>query len=228
MQVSTYFGSGKPRNEYLQLALTKIPQGLRDEEAELRTTRWFDYRTMTPTEATYLFAAEYRHAYIEAFKRTRDIERAETVNPFTPEDIFDSRELTVMWQARQAADSIGCKYDFFLRFAFLRFEHRGWRFFPRANHLSSEELVLDARDAWKTVCRASLQVAVSPMYKSGAFDQLPEQNEYYTWLCDQVKQREHPYMALSQLVYTDHGLPEFFASQHFNEATMKRSKTFAQ
>lgn len=228
MQVETYFGSGKFRNEYHQLALEKIPQGLRDQEAELRQTRWFDYRFMTPAEATYLFAAEYRHAYIEAFKRTRDIRKAETINPFSPADIFDSKELNAMWQARQAADAMGCKYDFFLRFAFLRFEHRGWRFFPRANQLSSEELALDARDAWATVCRASLQTAVLPIFKADQFDQLPEQTEYYDWLCKQVQQREHPHMALANLVYTNGDLPESIAAQHFDEAVLKRAKTFAQ
>jgi hypothetical protein len=43
MQVSTYFGSDKTRDEFTTLALTKIPEQLRDNEAELRTTRWFDY-----------------------------------------------------------------------------------------------------------------------------------------------------------------------------------------
>jgi hypothetical protein len=228
MQVANFYGSDKSRDEYTFLALTKIPEHLRENEAELRTTRWFDYRFMTPAEATYLFAAEYRHAYIEAFKRTRDIRKADTINPFAPPDIFDSKELNAMWQARQSADAIGCKYDFFLRFAFLRFEHRGWRFFPRANHLSAEELVLDIRDAWATECRASLQVARLPIYQAAAFDQLPEQNEYYTWVCGQVKQREHPYLALSGLVYTSGVLPEAVAKEHFPQEVLNRAKKFAQ
>lgn len=228
MQVATYYGSDKSRDEYVTLALTKIPEHLRENEAELRTTRWFDYRFMTPAQATYLFAAEYRKAYIDAFARTRDIRKAEEIRPFSPDDIFDSKELNAMWQARQAADAIGCKYDFFLRFAFLRFEHRGWRFFPRANHLSAEELVLDIRDAWGTTCRASLQTAALDTFQAAAFDQLPEQSEYYTWLCSQVRQREHPHLALSGLVYTNGVMPEQVASEHFTQEIMKRAKIFAQ
>jgi hypothetical protein len=228
MQVQTYHGSGKSRNEYQALAVTKIPQHIRENEAELRTSRWFDYRFMTPAEATYLFAAEYRHAYIEAFKRTRDIRTADKVRPFSPDDIFESKELTAMWQARQAADMIGCRYEFFLRFAFLRFEHRGWRFFPRANQLSPEELVLDIRDAWATECRASLQVAQLPIYRAEAYAGVPEQDEYHEWLCGQVKHREHPHLALSRLVYSDPILPEQVAEKHFSAEILKRAKIFAQ
>lgn len=228
MQVSTYYGSGRSRDEYVSLALTKVPEHLRESEAELRQTRWFDYRFMTPAEATYLFAAEYRHAYIEAFKRSRDIRKANEIRPFQPDDIFASKELNAMWQARQAADSIGCKYDFYLRFAFLRFEHRGWRFFPRANHLSAEELILDARDAWAVECRASLQVARLPIYQAAQFDQLPEQREYYDWLCAQVKMREHQHLALSGLVYENGVLPEAIALEHFGEKILQKARIFLQ
>lgn len=227
MQVSTYYGSGRSRAEYVDLALEKVPEHLRENEADLRLTRWFDYRFMTPAEATSLFAAEYRHAYIEAFKRTRDIRKAHEIRPFSPEDIFASKELSAMWQARQAADEIGCKYDFYLRFAFLRFEHRGWRFFPRANHLSAEELVLDARDAWFVECRASLQVARLPLYRADAYDALPEQREYYEWLCGQVKQREHPHLALAGLVYDSGAMPEAFATEHFTQDTLRKARLYA-
>lgn len=227
MQVAEYYGSGFTDQEYFQMALALIPVGLREQEAELRTTRWFDYRFMRPAEATYLFAAEYRHAYIEAFKRCRDIRTADKVRPFTPDNIFESKELNSMWQARQAADAIGCKYNFFLTFAFKRFEHRGWRHFPRANHLAAEELCLDIRDAWATECRASLQVAELPLYRADKFADLPEQHEYYAWLCGQVKQREHPYLALSRLVYTDPILPESIAQNYFDASVLKRAQNFA-
>lgn len=226
MQVNFYYGSGKSRDEYMRLALMKIPQALRDNEAELRQQRWFDYRHLTPAEATYLFAAEYRHAYVEAYKRQRDIRTAEHIRPFAPDDIFACKELNAMWQVRQAADSIGCKYDFYLRFVFDRFAQRGWRYLPRPNQMASEELVLDIRDAWHIECAASLQVAELALYRAAAYNDTPEQNQYYDWLCMQIMQRNHPHLALARVVYDEPILPATEAVKRVPPALLSKAAKF--
>jgi hypothetical protein len=226
-QVKNWFGQDKSRDACDVLALCSIPQKFRDNEADLRGSRWFDYRQMNPVEATYLFAGEYRQATKTWHAKVRDLPSAERARGFVPDDLFASKELIAMWLARQAADKIGCKYDFFLNYAFKNFTERGWRWLPRPNQLYAEELVLDIETGWRVECAASLQLASDPFYHADAYAGLPEQDAYHEYVVAQIKQREHHYLTLSSVVYARKALPEAVALVHFPEAVVKRAKQIA-
>lgn len=69
-----------------------IQPKLLKQEPELMRKKWFDYRRMHPTVATYLFVAEY----IKAFKRMTaaafDVDRSKFVKGMKEIDFMDSRE----------------------------------------------------------------------------------------------------------------------------------------
>lgn len=221
LSTNRFFGSDKTRAEYLALELTKIHEQHRDT-AELLQCRWFDYRYMLPAELTYLFAAVYRSEYIAAYKRTVDIGTANSVCPFAPKDIFESRDLTSMWIARQEADRLGVKYGFFMQFVFDRFATRGWRNLPRPNQLYAEELLLDIRDAWALRCQEVMQLAESPFYLEKNYVRHPYQDEYHSWVIAQIKQRPHRHFALSRALREGH-LPKQVAIEALGESTYERA-----
>ena len=215
------------KNDAWLLEIAKIPQDLREPEPELLTRRWFDYRDLMPAQLTSLFANRYEVAYREAYARIMDARASENVSPLMGRDVFESPELLPIWRARQAADQIGCKYDFYLNFAFKRFFERGWRYMPRPNQLYGEELILDANEAWQETTRASLQLANRKRFLPEQYVGHPDQDAYYAYLVQQVAQREHRHMVLSRLVFREKILPLAVASEHFSADDLTRAESFA-
>lgn len=218
--------SSLTRDDLWLLEVAKVPQELRDDEAELMQSRWFDYRDLLPSQATYLFADTYVSAYREAYSKARDYRVADEVAPLLVLDIFNSADLLPFWRARQAADRIGCKYDFYLRFVMNRYLERGWGYLPRPNQLDGEEVALDVADAWSELLRCTLQLAVKPDFQPGSYRSLPDQDAYHLYLVEQIKKREHHHMVLSRLVFKNRVLPLDVAMNHFSADVLKRAQFF--
>lgn len=171
------------------LSLARIPLETRQQEAELWTSCWYDYRHLHPVQRTYLWTHEYVKAIQDVYRKTRDHARADKVHPFRGQDIFKTAEWLGAYKARQQLDRYGIRYDFALRFAMNRYEGRGWKVFPRPNQLCAEELAEDTHDAWKTECKAKLQIAEHDFYQSVQFVGHPDQIAYRDWLNKQIKTR---------------------------------------
>lgn len=206
--------------------LALIPQELRDEEAGLMQSRWFDYRNMLPAQATEAFAKAYDTVYRDYYAMVRDYRRVEEITPICTE-IFKSAELIAIWKARQAADKIGCKYEFFLREAFKRAWERGNRYLPRPNQLYGDELVSDIAQEWKSVTGQVTPLAERSFFKNSSYVGHPDQDAYHAYLIEQVKNREHRHLLLSRLVFRERVLPLEVAGEHFGADVLSRAKVFA-
>lgn len=214
------------RDDAWLLEIAKIPQEMRDEEAALMQSRWFDYRSLLPAQATLLFSRLYVKLYREYFAKTRDADTAANVVPLIHRDLFESPDLLPFWSARQAADQIGCRYEFYIDFAFARFLERGFRYMPRPNQLYGEAMVLDIYSAWEELKKCTLQLAKTPRFKAGSYTGHPDQDAYHAYLVEQVKAREHRYMFLARLVYRDGVLPVKIAEAHFSEEELRRARFY--
>ena len=177
------------RDDCEALALTKIHANVRKEESALMATRWFDYRLLHPVQATLFFARVYENAIRDIHARTKDQLEAESVLVLDDANVLNTRDGTSYWQARQACDRIGCRYDFALRWIMNRYTDRGWQVFPRPNQLYGVELVMDLADAWAIECSASLQFPISPFYRTEHYVGHPDQDAYQAWLVGQIKSR---------------------------------------
>ena len=217
-------GKGITKHDAWLLEIAKIPDELRKDEAELRLSRWFDYRDLNAVQLTYLFADRYDTIYREFYAKTIDEERAEKVRTLIGKDVFESPELIGVWRARQAADAIGCKYDFYLRFAFNRFFERGWKYAPRPNQMYGEELVMDVKDAWDATLQCTLQLANRKRFQAGNYEGHPDQDAYHSYLVDMVKTREHKHLILSRLVLKERILPQSIAEKHFDNEVLRRAE----
>lgn len=220
------FTSTLTKDDSWVIELSVIPPELREDEAELMQKRWFDYRDLLPAQATELFANTYVEIYRDMYGAFIDIRDAEEIKPLTGVDLFESPDLLPFWRARQAADSLGCKYDFYLRFAFKRFVERGWRYFPRPNQLYGEELVLDIADSWEEAKRCMLYLAKSYRFDPAGYFGHPDQDAYHAYLVEQIKAREHQHMLLARLVFKEGVLPLERAQNEFSADVLKRAQFF--
>lgn len=206
--------------------LELVPQELREQEAELMQMRWFDYQRLLPGQATKVFADTYAQVYREFYGQTRDYRTTEESIDDIPDSIFDSEDLLAFWQARQAADRIGCKYDFYLRAAFKRSWGNAWKFLPRPNQLYNYLVVRDVAQEWEDYLDQVTPMAECDFFKGDAYIGSPEQDAYRAYLLKQVRRRERSYMLLSRLVFKDRILPADLALREFGADALARAKAF--
>jgi hypothetical protein len=177
-------------------------------------------------QATYLFAHEYAQAVRRAYAQQKDIRKLDEVKGFAVEGLFESRELTAMWRARQAFDAIGCRYAYGLDFIFRRFCERGWKVFPRPNQLYAEEIILDVRDAWRAECKAVMQLAKDARFNAANFTGHPDQIAYQAWQIAQVKTRGGNRAMLIARLLQEHVLTEAAVAAEFGDSVLAQAKRF--
>ena len=82
MEETEYFGCDLTEDVYNTIAIERIDPKYFDLEPELFNTKWFDYRFINPTQATYCYAHHYKIALKRAMVRRTDIHRGEAWNVF--------------------------------------------------------------------------------------------------------------------------------------------------
>lgn len=212
----------KRDTNFMAVEITRISDGLRSMEPELMKLKWFDYRFMTPLRATCLFACVYNRSYGEFIAKTRDIDESKY---WRGVDI--NQHLISFWRGRQAADTIGCRYDYYVRSAFERVLDHGWRYLPQPNQLYSEQLVLEVGDKWSELKKNVLQLANGDIYRAENYVGLPEQRAYHDYLIEQVRQRALPCALLSS-VLSANLLPASVATKAFTRDELTKAIDFCR
>lgn len=183
------------------LAIKNIPDALLKKESELMRSKWFDYRRMHPTKATYLLAKEYDRAYRDMQIAIKDV-GGEYMRGFKGLDFMNSRECKMFWKLRQAADVLGIRYDFFMRHAMNWCIANGHRQPPRPQHIySNDELITEVRMKWEEEQAASIQHCKDDRYAVANFFGHVDQLAYEEFLIAQIKSRRHQHYALHNVLY---------------------------
>jgi hypothetical protein len=192
--------------------------------------KWFDYRTMHPTEATYLFAHHYRQEYKGAVAKAKDVEKAQYVKGFRGEDLFKlaAIERTGFWKARQSADRMGCEYSFYIREAMNYTLSRNWKNLPRPQQLYSKEMTERIEEKWLDKLNASITVPEDEFFtKAERFVGQCDQVDFQNYLVDQIKAKMHPEFAIYH--YLECGmLVSDFVEREFGKAFVKQATTTLQ
>lgn len=215
------------------LAIQHVPDNLLKKESELMRKKWFDYRRMHPTKATYLFAHCYNRAYQNFMMVTHD-RSGRFMRGFKGMDVMEAHEKLSFWRLRQLADSLGMRYDFFLERAFRWYSHDGWylrklpngrsRAAPRPAHIGANaELITDVMLEWEAECEAKIQWPQDTRYKARNFFGHVDQLDWEAWLVAQIAARRHPKYALHSALYIEGSLRiekaiESFDSRVLDEA----------
>jgi len=196
-----FYGSALDPQSCEVLAIAKIDRKLLAGETRLYKYKWFDYRPLHPTLATYLLAHHYNRAYGDMMGQCFDHGKRFMV-AFKGKDVMACREVKSFWKLRQRIDELGIRYEFFMREAMNWCTDNGWKQPPRPAHLASmDDMIIEITNRWEMECRGKIQWARSPRYTASAFVGAADQLDYEEHLAMRIMQRPVPKFSIHAALY---------------------------
>jgi hypothetical protein len=233
MLVEEYYGSDFDILDFEKLAVNTFDEDVLQKELGLFKTKWFSYRHLHPTNATYLYGhhylAEFRKTYRKCFDNNRGkyIHWAKGGSVNKKVDPIKASQGIGIWKGRQAADSIGAPYDFYIRSAFdVLIEENIWKHIPRPVHFYSEELKEIIAMMWQETLDADIK---EPQISHLSDDNIFAQNlklEIGFWLCERIKRKLNPIYALANFIFERQLITEQQALQFFNQDDITKAYKF--
>lgn len=198
-----FVGQGLDVSIYDAIATLRVQPALLKQERALLDTKWWDYRLLHPTEATYCFIGTYSRIFKEAYARDIDWSEAtkRTVQGYRyPDQLKHAPKghVTMWWKARQAADAIGARYSVFIRSIFSYAKDQGWPEYPRPQHLYQGVMLEAAIAAWDAEREAYLQFPESQAFHANA--QHPFKRAFDTELLRDIRARGSQKIVIPRLL----------------------------
>ncbi|EJK80897.1 hypothetical protein PMI03_04662 [Rhizobium sp. AP16] len=164
------------------------------DESQLMMKRWFDYRFMSPLDATLLFGRHYIAGLRRHVRQHVDAERAERVSGIK-NGLPTARAawFTALWRARARTDAIFVPYDLLIDFAFdfSSRRKRFWNMLPHQLHASGKNV-----EAWWAVFDEKVEdllalrmrkVAEMPHYRIENDLDLPPQRHFRSLMLSEMR-----------------------------------------
>jgi hypothetical protein len=194
------------RNNRLAALKTSKAQAMR--ERDLNNTKWFDYRFISPMEATEIFASAYQEQFKYEYARCIDTEAsAGKTGTRNRKWNSNSREFASFWNARQFADEIGLPYWFFNHYAMALLMRWGWKHIPRANQLYGpsvrDAITKELRATWLEWTEARFVVSKLKHYLPENFRGSPEQLAHRDWVVSQIRRRHASPESIGRACFID-------------------------
>jgi hypothetical protein len=199
-------------------------------EQKLMETKWFDYRFMSPLDATELFVESYKASYrrkwgvyfstIEGSKK-----KATRIGGWRS----SPTEFTSFWKARQFADQVGVPYEFFCDCALESLLRRGWERPARPNQLYSEKnlavIVEYVVEKWREHCSdVAFMISTLPQYHLDNFDNQPAQHAHQDWVVEQIRLRHMSTSTIRRACFEECVLPLTRAQFEFRLERVERAQ----
>lgn len=223
-----FYGQDLSPEEADALAIGHIPKPVRALEAELMDKKWFDYRLLHPTVATYLFAQCYTKGYQRFIRVSQDHERAAFVKGFKGEDFMNSREKGTFWKVRQKVDELGIRYDFFMARAIDFCINNGWHQPPRPSHLySNADLMVEVMNNWHHEKAGRLQFPKDKHFRVENYTGTNVQMAFEKFILDEVAKRQHRKYSLHTAIHIEGMLRIEPAIERFGGETVMSAVDYA-
>lgn len=213
------------------IAAKHISSDLLSLERSLATTKWFDYRFLTPMAATQRFADIFREQYRNKYAQYFDLTESEYKRGIGADNVFENEAqiFTSLWKARQHADQLGMPYEHFISFTINHLMDRGYRQLPAVSQLYSEHALATAEEKWNEY-KASIPLlpARDPRYLSEHYKGTPAQNSYITLQVSVAKSKPSILdLLLAGLCFDRKTLPIDIAVAEFGVETVNKAKAYA-
>jgi hypothetical protein len=204
-----------------------------DTELTLFTTKWFDYRQLTPLHATRLYIDAYGEIYRRHYRRNFDQRAAKHISVISVDKLwgdgdepnFDAKKRRAFngcWRGRVLADALGIPYDVYIDLAFqMRLSYWNRATMPQPTHLYSEMVVEKVQERWEEMQKHHLYLAADPAYMVQNYVGARHQDDYHEWLFKQAALRSNPPQFLAQFINSDQ-LPLDKVEARFDETTLER------
>lgn len=203
-----------------ELMMRLVPdKNVRELELGLYTAKWFDYRHLTPIQATALYIENYGEIYRHKYEQNYDVLTAELISTDTfskllvdidnPKKATKTRtKVSSYWRGRQFADALGIPYEVYIDLA-IEYRLRYWkqRYLPKPGHLYGDMILEKVQVRWEEIQPSRLYLADHPVYLAQNYCGLPHQDDYHEWVFYQAHIRTDTPLFLARMINT-HVLPE--------------------
>lgn len=190
-----------------------IRNDLLENDRDLFQSKWWDYRFMSPFEATMAFADAFGEAGRRIYAREFDYERAPHVSMMGSAKLKlglerneerARRAFPAFWRARQVADVLGMPYPVYT-FEILSSRMRAWQrtHLPGPNHLYNEIDVERVAARWEEIKLSRIQYADHHAFLAQNFVSAPAQVEYADYLIERATRTLDPVVTLADMVRSD-------------------------
>lgn len=205
-----------------------FPAKLYQGESDLFQTKWWDYRSLHPVKATYLFAHHYRKSYRYMTQRRDDVDKGQYVRGFKGDDVFElsTRERNGFWKARRTADALGVPYDFYMIEGMRYADHTLWKRLPRPTQVYSEPFIEQICERWQEINNAMTVMPSSRRFLLSDYVGAEDQREFREWLCRLIERSRVPQAMVYQHVFETPRISEEAAIDRFGSELVERARYF--
>lgn len=175
-------------------------------ERDLSMRKWFDYRFMSPLDATLQFVEDYKVVFRAKWRSDFDAATADLKRGTAKEGLFaDRREFSTFWNARVCADTLGVRYRFFIFTTMEAALRRGkWKRVPRPGQLWNKPDCLTAVETkWEEELAGRQAVSALAHYRPENFLGLPHQLNHQRHVLEVAKKRSNLKHALGSYIDID-------------------------
>ena len=221
------------RKTQLQLVLTqnfvsssRLLRADQKIECDLYYRKWFDYRIITPMEATLRFREQYQEIYRWKYSANIDSEEAQLKTGVGKK--LSQADFTSFWRARQFADRLGVTYEIFLEAAFEVAIRRGWSRLPHINQLygskNEDAIALAVETLWAEYIGSRFTFSDLPHYREDAYGNMAAQNGHRLWVIEQLKARHGSAFHIGRACFVHRILPETQALREFGQERLDQAR----
>jgi hypothetical protein len=221
----------KARAKTIIGAAALVPKDRLARERQLFSRKWFDYRWLSPFEATELFAEACMRASLDnwCIRWKSNVEAAEGGLRLAGVR-FSAQDVLALWDARQSADEMGIPYDFFMKHLYRISNRRRGQYRPGREQIIplhwTQPLYTGLRDGWRNHHRyRRVMVSELPQYRVEAFRGLPAQIEHRRWVLDHIEYQYDREFYIGRFVFVDRLVPPEMAAARFGEMALKKART---
>lgn len=233
--------------EYPDLSLDDIlamfvDEKHRDHDRALFATKWWDYRMMTPTEATLAYIDAFGVEVRKIYARDIDYERAQHIHVVTGASVRKGlleneqkakRAFAGFWRGRQVADALGMPYDVYtaevlnsrMRYwANVKVQDRKgkWRTkLPTATQLYGERDVERVQARWEELQASRVFYSEHHAFLPQNYVGAPVQDAYFAYLAERAGRSSNRIAMLADMVEHDR-LPVEYLHQHVEQGICEK------
>lgn len=206
-----------------------------DTELNAFATKWFDYREMTPLQATRHYIEAFGSLYRKHYRLNFDRKAADYITVPTVDSVMGAltetkdaksaklkRTFNACWRGRVIADHLGMPYDVYIDLA-LEYRLSYWqrRHMPEPTQLYSEMVVEKTQERWEELQARKLYLSHEPVYMVQNYRGARHQDDYHEWLFKQAFMRSNPPEFIARFINEDR-LPLDKVQVRLDEFQMER------
>ena len=202
---------------------TFAPAKFTPMDKELFGTKWWDYRFMTPCEATLAYIDAFGIEARKIYARDIDCERAEHIHVVTGQKVLEGlirneqkakRAFAGFWRGRQVADAIGMPYGTYIYEA-LSARMRRWQrtYLPTAAQVYQEGDVERVAARWEALAASRIYFSDHHAYLAQNYRAEPIQKQYSNYLFQRSASSGDRIATLADMVEADRLSLQYLATE---------------